>query len=205
MNIVPLHRRLVLMGFLSVCPWLSPSPALSIPLEMETNQSLSLPPGFKETPESGEQDTLAGKTFVMRTSETDSVPAYLTLHKLQNGETNNPITLWIDDTNNTGIIGRYSGRLYGLDPEYLYAEWRTNMFSDSKGRISPPFRTDLFLLDLSPPENKTNELEIIMKAVAKSVASQSSSIPENDTQGVISAIMYLLMVTIVILVAIARR
>jgi hypothetical protein len=205
MNIQSFHKPFVLVGFLSVCLWLSPSPSLSIPLEMETNLSHSLPPGFKETPESAEQDTLPGKTFVMRTSEADSVPTYLTLHKLQNGETNHPITLWTDESNNAGIIGRYSGRLYGLDPEYLDTEWRTNMFSDSTGRSRPSFRTDLFLLDLRPPETKTNELEIIMKAVAKSVASQSASIPENDTQGVISAIMYLLMVTIVILVAIARR
>ena len=205
MSIPSFHTRFVLVGFLSVCLWLSPSPALSIPLEMETNLSLSFPPEFKEIPESGDQDTLPGKTFVMRTSETDSVPTYLLLHKLQNGETNNPITLRTDDTNNVAIIGRYSERLYGLDPDYLYAEWRTNMLTDSKGKFRPPFRTDLFLLDLGPPENKTNELEIIMKAVAKSVASQSSSIPENDTQGVMSAILYLLMVTIVILVAIARR
>jgi len=205
MKSLALTNRFVLVGLVSVSVWLTQAPALSIPSAVETNLSLSLPTGLTEMTDPDGQNALTRPMFVMQGSETDAAPNTLTLRTLPEGETKTVPTLLTGNEDDIRLIGRYPERLHHLDLDILDAELQTNTLSDPERLDRTPFRSDLFLLDLSKPTEKTNELEMIMRTVAKTIADQDHATPSIDKQGVISAIMYLLMVVIIILVAIARR
>jgi len=205
MKTLALTNRFVMVGLVSFSVWLTLAPALSIPSDVETNLSQPLPTGFTEKTDPDGQNALSPPTFVMQGSETDSAPNSVTLRTLPGGETNTVPTLWTGSEDDIRLIGRYPERLHHLDLDILDSEQQTNTLSDPERPDRTPFRSDLFLLDLSKPAEITNEMEMIMRTVAKTIAEQNRATPSIDKQGVISAIMYLLMVVIIILVAIARR
>lgn len=180
--------------------------ASAIPIEGSSNLSLTLPEGFELVSETAPDDSgLTARRFVLKGSNADESPAYFTLQRFPEGGHDAPTALWGQTSDTAKITGRYSERLYNLDVEILDAEWQTNNTTMRGRRVQIPTRADLFLLDLSVAGPQTNELETIMKEVVKSLASQTPARPAEEVRGSISALTYLVMVAIVILVAIARR
>lgn len=188
---------------LAILLLLAAVPCLGIPLELQTNLSLAMPAGFEAIPAADDTD-LSTQIFAMRGSNTDLPPTYFSVKKLPAGSTNSP-PLWQEQSDEIKLVGHYSERLYNLDLDILDSEIQTNDNTLHKRSVQIPLRQDLFLLDLTVPAPKTNEMDMIMKQVVKTLAEQNAAHPEQEVQGSLSAIFYLLMVAAVILVVIARR
>ena len=192
-------RLLAFTALLSIGLVSLPRAASSIPLQFETNLTQSLPPEY------GDATSINQHHFLRNTPENEASQAYFRPTTALPGSTNSAPPLWSDDSDTIKIIGRYSDSLYNLDLDVLDAELQTNTMRLHNDTDRNPLRPDLFLMDLSQPTQKKDEVELIMKDVARTLAAQNPSTPPRETEGVISAIVSLLMVAVVILVAIARR
>ena len=123
----------------------------------------------------------------------------------QNPDSGKIPAAWFENTNELTLTGLISERLYNLDIGILEAELQKYdiMCRRQCAQLNPEI--DVFLEDLHPSTPKTNELDAIMRQVAKAIAEQKASSSQNEVQGWKSAIVCLIMVAMVFVVAIARR
>lgn len=193
-------QALLLFVGLSAC-----FPAFSIPTQVETNTFTALPPEFKamSSPDSSQPDLV--RSCLLETPLSDDAPVYYSIHHSSGSDTNPAPPLWSDQAGEVKIIGRHSERLYNLDLDILDAEMQTNDTLVRKRSVQIPLRADLFRLDLTTPVKETNTMDTVMKEVVRNLAAQNTPSPRQETEGYMTALIYLAMVAVVLLVAISRR
>ena len=190
---------LLLLGTL----WSSNGPA--IPLHLETNLTSTLSSGLERVPQE-EMDTLAfdEHTFAMRSTNSDPQPTFLTIRSVPTGEAAFAMSEPGDD-NDIRIVSRCTERLYNLDVDILDAEVKADEGSVRQRSVQIPLAREVFLLDLTAPVQKTNEMDGIMKQVVKAIAEQNPAQPHQKIEGYGNAVISLVLIAIVILGIMAKR
>lgn len=162
------------------------------------------PAGFEAIPVTNvTPDSIGGQFFVMRGS--NEAPSWFSIRRLPGDHPESNDLAWSSDSDELRVVNRYSERLGGLDLDILEAELVTNDITFRQRSIQFSMASERFLLDLRSPSLKTNEMDEIMKQVAKTIAIQNATVPREEVQGWRNAIVCLAMVAMIVVVAIARR
>jgi len=181
------------------------TPVSAIPLELETNLTIALPAGFERVSSGSQTQDLTDDTFVMRNTNADFENTWLAIRRLPAGQSNTPPVFLEENTEDVHIISRCTERLFNLDLDILDSEMTTNEGSIRQRTVQIPLRTDLFLMDLTAPVKKTNEMDAIMRQVVKTIAEQNTTQAHRGIEGFGDALICLAMVALIILAVVAKR
>jgi hypothetical protein len=175
----------------------------AIPLELnEPGFTLTLPEGFKEVP--GDGSSAETRRLFMRTASPD-------------GSSNVSLTIrWFGDKEKQGfdeenaeegakIIGRYSERLNNQDIDVLVAQATSNDALSIHQSATVPLDRGAILFDLRTHTEDDKAAQALMRKLIQSLAVQSRQTEEIGVQGWRSAIAFLVMGALVLVVAVARR